>query len=86
AMLMHTLRALLSLSAPLEKVLPAFTSNVADLLRLRDRGRLVAGNAADCIVLDDDAAVSGVMAGGIWHLRDGKQQVFGTFEPQGPVN
>lgn len=80
--LIETLRTLLGGGSPLEQVLPAFTSNVADILRLHDRGRLRAGDAADMIVLDDDNEIGDVMIAGIWHVREGAQQVFGQFENQ----
>jgi beta-aspartyl-dipeptidase (metallo-type) len=80
AMLGATLRDLLARDAPLERVLPAFTSNVASLLRFHDRGRIAAGCAADLVVLDEQHAISDVMAAGIWHLRNGEQQVYGQYE------
>ena len=39
---------------PLERVLPAFTLNPAQLLRLERKGRLAAGADADLVVLDQD--------------------------------
>ena len=78
--LMDTLRELLRARRPLDAVLPAFTSNVADLLRLPSKGRIAAGLDADLVVLDADAQVHSVMAGGRWHVRDGEQIVRGTFE------
>ncbi len=82
ASLLETLQALLGSGATLEAVLPAFTSNVADILRLHDRGRIRAGDAADLIVLNDNHDISDVMIAGIWHVLAGKQQVFGQFEDQ----
>jgi beta-aspartyl-dipeptidase (metallo-type) len=82
ASLMETLRTLLGNGAALERVLPAFTSNVADILRLHDRGRIRDGDAADLIVLDDENEISDVMIAGIWHIQAGTQQVFGQFENQ----
>jgi beta-aspartyl-dipeptidase (metallo-type) len=82
SMLIKTLRDLLHSGAALETVLPAFTSNVATLLRLRDRGRIATGFAADFVVLGDDPQIADVMVAGIWHVRDGQQQVFGQFERQ----
>jgi beta-aspartyl-dipeptidase (metallo-type) len=76
------LRALLGKGAALEDALPAFTSNVADILRLHDRGRIRAGDAADLIVLNDENEVNDVMVAGIWHVQAGTQQVFGQFENQ----
>jgi len=80
ASLIETLRSLLGTGAGLEDVLPAFTSNVADILRLHDRGRIRAGDAADLIVLDDEHKITDVMISGIWHVQAGLQQVFGQFE------
>jgi beta-aspartyl-dipeptidase (metallo-type) len=82
ASLIETLRTLLGGGSALEHVLPAFTSNVADILRLHDRGRVRAGDAADLIVLDDENEISDVMIAGIWHIQAGAQQVFGQFENQ----
>jgi len=78
--LADTLKDLLDAGAPLESVLPAFTSNVATLLRLHDKGRIEAGAAADLLVVDDEHRVSDVMLGGVWHVRDHEQQVYGQFE------
>ncbi len=78
--LIGTLRDLLQKGAPLERVLPAFTSNVADLLRLAGRGRIRTGACADLIVLDDEHGISDVMVAGIWHVRAGLRQVYGQFE------
>lgn len=80
ASLIGTLGELLRGGAELPAVLPAFTSNVADILRLADRGRIREGMAADFVVLDDEHQVSDVMIGGIWHVAGGTQQVFGEFE------
>lgn len=76
----ETLKTLLDDGAAPAEVLPAFTSNVADILRLRDRGRIREGHAADLVVLDDDNRIGDVMIAGTWHVRAGRQQVFGPFE------
>ncbi|MDZ7643148.1 MAG: beta-aspartyl-peptidase [Woeseiaceae bacterium] len=86
AALLETLGRLVAQGVPLQEALPAFTSNVADLLRLRDRGRLAAGYMADLVVLDDALAASDVMLGGRWHRRHGEQLVHGRFEPQGSAS
>ncbi len=80
ASLAQTLKALLKAGVPLDTALPAFTSNVADLLRLHGRGRIVAGGMADLVVLDDQHDIADVMAFGVWHVRDGKAEVRGQFE------
>ncbi|MEX0900829.1 MAG: beta-aspartyl-peptidase [Gammaproteobacteria bacterium] len=71
ASLTDTLRTVLNDGVDLAEVLPAFTANVADLLRLRNRGRIAAGMIADLVVLDAAHGVSDVMLAGKWRLRDG---------------
>lgn len=80
--LIETLRNTLKKDIPLERVLPAFTSNVADILRLRDRGRIQPGLCADLVVLDDDHEISAVMIAGNWHVWSGEQKIYGQFERQ----
>jgi len=74
------LRELLNRGQALERVLPAFTSNPADLLRLPDKGRIEAGGDADLVVLNQNGEITDVMAMGRWHLVDGRTVVHGTFE------
>ncbi|MEM7613163.1 MAG: amidohydrolase family protein, partial [Pseudomonadota bacterium] len=78
--LASTLAELLHLDFALEIVLPAFTSNPANLLRLHGKGELAAGQDADLIVLDDNHQITSVMAMGRWHLKDGQTQIRGSFE------
>ena len=78
--LAQTISDLLAAGMDLDAILPAFTSNVADILRLRDRGRIRPDAVADVVVLTDGGAISDVMASGAWHVRNGEQQVFGQFE------
>jgi len=80
--LIETLQRLIRNDLALQDVLPAFTSNVADLLRFKDRGRIQRDAIADLVVLDSDDAISDVMVGGNWHVSDGVQKVFGQFEPR----
>ncbi len=82
ASLAATLKALLERGAALEQVLPAFTSNVADLLRLHDKGRIAVGASADFVALDGRHRISDVMAGGRWHVRDGLMLIAGRFEDE----
>ncbi|MFL5522152.1 MAG: beta-aspartyl-peptidase [Gemmatimonadales bacterium] len=78
--LVTTLAELVARGRPLEQVLPPFTSNVADLLRLPAKGRLHPGADAALVVLDERGGVHDVMARGLWHLRDRAAVVRGTFE------
>ena len=83
ASLPATLARLLQQGLTLDEALPAFTSNVANILRLHDRGRIAVGQAADLLVLDDQDNIRDVMIAGIWHVRDGRQKISGPFELQG---
>jgi beta-aspartyl-dipeptidase (metallo-type) len=74
------LRDLLAAGQPLERVLPAFTSNWARLLLLPRKGRLAAGADADLVVLDETGGAAEVMARGRWHVQGGRAVVRGTFE------
>lgn len=80
ACLARSLKEMLDKGAALEDVLPAFTSNVARLLRLHGKGRIVVDGSADLIVLDADHQISGVMVGGDWHVKNGTQLITGRFE------
>jgi beta-aspartyl-dipeptidase (metallo-type) len=80
AALADCIARLLRAGHALERVLPAFTSNVAAQLRLPRKGRLAAGGDADLVVLDDDHAVRDVLVGGVWHVRDGRPLVPDPFE------
>lgn len=74
------LGALLRRGRRLEDVLPAFSSSVASLLRLKGKGRVVVGGDADLVVLDDDHRPVDVMARGRFFVRDGVVVVPGRFE------
>ena len=78
--LARTLQQLLCTGVALERVLPAFSTNQARLLRLPGKGRIAAGADADLAVLTPDGGISDVMAMGQWHVRNGKPVVLGGFE------
>lgn len=63
-----------------EEVLPAFSTNAADLLRLSSKGRISEGLDADLIVLDENHLPRHVMARGRWHVLDHQPIIKGTFE------
>jgi beta-aspartyl-dipeptidase (metallo-type) len=84
AALSATIAQLLQRGLPLERVLPAFTSNVARLLRLPRKGHIAVGADADLVVLDAQHGICDVMALGAWHVRDGVQRRSGAFEGAGP--
>lgn len=68
--LIGTIRVLLEQGVPLERILPPFTSNVANLFRWPSKGRVEPGADADLLVLDEHGAVSDVMALGRWMVRE----------------
>jgi beta-aspartyl-dipeptidase (metallo-type) len=80
AALAETLRVLLGRGHALERVLPAFTSNVAGFLRLPRKGHVAVGGDADLVVLDEQHQVRDVMARGAWHVLDGAVVTRGMFE------
>lgn len=80
AALLETVRELLGRGHALDTVLPAFTRNIAQLLRLPGKGELAAGADADLVLLDDAGHAADVMAQGVWHVRDGRALRLGPFE------
>lgn len=78
--LADTLAVLLARGHALEQVLPVFTSNVADLLRLGRKGRIALGADADLVVLDESHRIRQVMARGRLLVRSGEPIALGTFE------
>lgn len=81
--LAETLAELLASGQALERVLPVFTANVADALRLARKGRIIVGSDADLAILDDSHRIREVMARGRFLVRSGEPIAFGTFE--GPL-
>ncbi|HSD18028.1 MAG TPA: beta-aspartyl-peptidase [Thermomonas sp.] len=78
--MLDALDALLARGLPLERALPAFTSNVAALLRLPGKGRIEVGFDADLVALDADGHASLVLARGEVHVRGGVPVRRGMFE------
>jgi beta-aspartyl-dipeptidase (metallo-type) len=78
--LLATLREAMARGLPLEAVLPAVTSNPAQLLRLARKGTIAAGQDADLLVLDASGAVHTLLVRGAIHVRDGAPVLRGTFE------
>ena len=78
--LLETLNALLSRGLPLERALPAFTRNPADLLRLPGKGRIEVGADADLVALSAEGAAHHVWMGGMAHVAAGVPVRRGMFE------
>ena len=80
ATLMAAISTLLAEGLALERFLPVFTRNVAEVLRLAHKGRIAVGADADLVGLTASGQVSAVLARGSWLVRDGRPVVFGRFE------
>lgn len=78
--LLETLREVVARGVPLERALPAFTSNPAKLLRLAQKGRIEVGADADLVALDGEGRAHTVIAGGIVHVAGGALVRRGVFE------
>ena len=78
--MLDALNALLARGLPLERALPAFTSNVAGLLRLAGKGRVAVGFDADLVALDAAGRADLVLARGAVHVRAGAAVRRGMFE------
>ncbi|GAB6151775.1 beta-aspartyl-peptidase [Desulfosporosinus burensis] len=65
---------------PLEVALRTITSNVANVLRLQNKGIIRVGYDADLVVLDEDLQVQDVWAMGKCMMRNYQTQVWGTYE------
>jgi N-acetylglucosamine-6-phosphate deacetylase len=59
-------RNLVRNGASLPAAVAAAGRNPLDLLGIADRGRIVPGQRADLVDLDDDLVVRRVMRGGVW--------------------
>jgi len=77
------LAELLQQGVELSEALPAFTSNPARVVGLA-KGSIQVGRDADLVVLNPDHSARDVMAMGRWHVREGRQQIQGTFESREP--
>ena len=78
--MVDTLNELLARGLPLERALPAFTRNVADLLRLPGKGRIAVGADADLVALDAAGKVHHAWLGGVAHVQAGAVVRRGMFE------
>lgn len=63
-----------------ERVLKTVTSNVADILKLKSKGRIRTGLDADLILLDKKWNLQYVMALGNWMMKEGRLIRKGSYE------
>lgn len=75
--LVHTIK---DEKLPLEKALPVVTSNVADILKLKQKGRIKIGNDADLVLMDKNYVITEVFARGKKFMDKGNVIVKGTYE------
>ncbi len=78
--LLETLRILVAEGLAFDEALPYFTNNVAKLMRLHRKGCIALGQDADFLVLDKNLTLQHVMANGRWHIKNGEQQQWGSYE------
>ncbi|TQV75490.1 beta-aspartyl-peptidase [Aliikangiella marina] len=68
-------------SIPLEVAIQAITSTPADVLKLKNKGRLQANNDADLVLLEKQSLhIESVMSKGQWLVRNQTPLIKGTFE------
>ena len=65
---------------PLELALKVVTSNVAEVLKLKSKGRIREGMDADLLILNKDYTIRDMFAGGVPMVRDSKVLRKGTYE------
>ncbi|MFN8256908.1 MAG: beta-aspartyl-peptidase [Bacteroidales bacterium] len=65
---------------PIETALKVLTSNVADILKLKQKGRLVVGKDADLLMLSKDFEIVNLVALGNIMIRDRKLLKKGAYE------
>ena len=65
---------------PLEQALKVVTSNVADILKLKKKGRIKVGNDADLIVLNSNNEIHHLIAMGNVMIKDTKMIKKGAYE------
>ncbi len=80
ATLVQTIAGLRGHNVAWPQILPIFTRNVAELLRLPHKGRLAVGADADLVAWTPAGQVSAVMARGTWMVKDARPVVWGRFE------
>jgi beta-aspartyl-dipeptidase (metallo-type) len=78
--LLETIRQLADQGLSLDQILPYFTQNVATLMRLTGKGAIAVGMDADLLILNDALEVEHLMAEGRWHVKNGQQTIWGSFE------
>lgn len=77
----ETKKAILTEGIEIENCLKVITSNVADALKLKDKGRIEPGKDADIVIVNEsDLLIDKVIAMGNLMVDKGKPIITGTFE------
>lgn len=73
--------AVLKEGIPLETAIKTITSNVAECLKLKNKGKIEKGKDADIILVNkEDLMIKGVLARGVELMKDSQTLFKGTFE------
>ena len=72
--------AVIQENLPLEKAVKVVTSNVASILKLKDKGSIEPGKDADIVVLDKDYTISDLIARGQLMTHNYQRLKKGTYE------
>lgn len=78
--LLTTIKDLVISGFKVDEVLPLFTSNLAESLKLNHKGYIVEGMDADLIIMDKDFQLEYVIAKGKWLMKNKKILKYGTYE------
>ncbi len=79
SILWETIDAIKEEKLPIEKAIRPVTSNPADILKLKQKGRVEIGKDGDIVILDEDFKIKYVIANGELLVRNGVMKK-GTFE------
>lgn len=72
--------AVLQENMNLSDALKVVTSNIADILQLRSKGRIETGKDADMVLINDDWQIIHLIANGTMMVKDGVMVTKGTYE------
>lgn len=79
--LLSTIKKLVNSGYNLEEILPLFTSNVANSLKLNKlKGYIKEDYDADILILDNKLNLDGVISKGKWLMKDKELLQYGTYE------
>jgi beta-aspartyl-dipeptidase (metallo-type) len=65
---------------PLENAVKVITSNIADILKLKQKGRILPEKDADLVIIDEDFKIQHVVALGKLMMKNGELLKRGYYE------